>query len=383
MDNNNLLLGVDELTLVILPEQNMEILVWEEYAQTIIYNFLAVTELETVLDNFLQESDVKKLSGYDKNYNLGITDYYFNIAYNTCNPSMGVCIKFSAKAWAIFQAQYQKKFDIQLLFPEFFKIIASNTADLVRLSRIDLTADYFNYNLDLSELNKKISVGDILVQDDNGRTRIKNHEAYSKNNHVETIYIGSRKKNTNGFLRIYNKKTEQLENNGFRIDEALKNHSWIRFEAVFKGKYSQSIAETLLQSSMNSIQFTQYIAQLITQKYRFFSLVNESYTDFTKDLINIANDCTYDRLRSESPRDNALKQNIQHILHGSGLFPTFYKIEKLYGKESVSDFLNYLMLYYTTNAWMSTTMYKELRIWLKKHAYLKNVPLGYSIDKLE
>lgn len=377
------LLGVDEITLVILPLYGIEILKWEEYAENIILNFITSAEIETIFDSKLEESTIKRLSGYNLNYNLGITDYYFCIAYNTGNSNMGVCVKFSAKAWAIYQARYQKLYNKQLLLSSFLKKIDDNTEDEVRLSRIDLTADYINYGLDLNILNESISSNEIIVQDDSGQTRLKSYETYSRNDRVETIYLGSRKKNTNGFLRVYDKWAEQTQNNGFRMEEALKYREWIRFEAVFKGKYAHIIAQMLINNTMTSYEFTKYIAKIITQKYRFLNTKTGEYADFTKDLLELAKGCGCDRLRSESPRDNALRQNIAHILHGSGLFPTVYKIEHLYGKKAIEDFIDFLRMYYCKETWLSRTMYKELNIWLKKHSDLKNVPLGHNFDQVE
>lgn len=292
-------------------------------------------------------------------------------------------MKFSAKAWAIYQARYQKLYNKQLLLSSFLKKIDDNTEDEVRLSRIDLTADYINYGLDLNILNESISSNEIIVQDDSGQTRLKSYETYSRNDRVETIYLGSRKKNTNGFLRVYDKWAEQTQNNGFRMEEALKYREWIRFEAVFKGKYAHIIAQMLINNTMTSYEFTKYIAKIITQKYRFLNTKTGEYADFTKDLLELAKGCGCDRLRSESPRDNALRQNIAHILHGSGLFPTVYKIEHLYGKKAIEDFIDFLRMYYCKETWLSRTMYKELNIWLKKHSDLKNVPLGHNFDQVE
>lgn len=378
--NKNLLLGIDEITLVILPVYKMDISVWEEYAEAIILNFIQLSEIEIILNSTLEISDTKKLSGYNINYNLGIQDYYFCIAYNSGNPEMGVCIKFSAKAWAIYQSKYNSFYNKRFLLPDFLKKLNDNMVDQVRLSRIDLTADFINYGLDLNVLNERMNLNEILVQDDSYKSRIKNFESYSKNDSVETIYIGSRKKNSNGFLRIYNKLIEQIRNNGFRLKEALQYDEWIRFEAVFKGKYAHSISETLIKEPMNDIEFTQYISKIITQKYRFFDIQTDDYTFFTKELLVLSDKCTYDRLRIESPRDNALSQNINHILHGSGLFPTFYKIQKLYGNEAVENFISFLRLYYHQELWLSTTMSKELNIWLKKHADLKEIPFKYNCD---
>ena len=48
---------------------------------------------------------------------------------------------------------------------------------------------------------------------------------------TETFYIGSRKENSQLLLRVYNKKAEQINTNGFRLNEALECENWLRLEA--------------------------------------------------------------------------------------------------------------------------------------------------------
>lgn len=57
---------------------------------------------------------------------------------------MGVCIKFSASTWAIYQESYKKKYGEDMNIVIFLRK-AKSTLYSLRLSRIDFTADYFNY----------------------------------------------------------------------------------------------------------------------------------------------------------------------------------------------------------------------------------------------
>ncbi|EKC59164.1 replication initiation factor family protein, partial [human gut metagenome] len=66
-----------------------------------------------------------------------------------------------------------------------------------------------------------------------------------KNLVTESIYIGSRAENAQSLLRVYDKKSEQISNNGFRLDEALQCDSWVRFEASYRGNYAHQITEQL------------------------------------------------------------------------------------------------------------------------------------------
>lgn len=150
---------------------------------------------------------------------------------------------------------------------------------------------------------------------------------------------------------------------------------WIRFEAVYKGAYAHLISDTLLNIEMDEREFKCYIAQIVAQKYRFFNKENEDYTEYTADLLNVAEGKEYPKLYCESTRDNALNRNIEHLRKGSGLFPTMYKVQQLYGNDGLNRFWKYLFRYYKKQAWVGNGTLKELDLWLKKHEELKKIPL--------
>lgn len=375
MNEKKLKLGIDEFTITIFPQKNTIITKWINTASSIIEHFSNATKIESILNGKLEEMNHNKLQGYTKAYNLGSKDFYFCIAYNENHPDMGVCVRFSAKAWALYQASYRLKHADSILLPDFLKQITFNSNYVIRLTRIDLTADYFNYPLNLSILYNQIVNKDILIQNSSGRCTVKNISFFGKNEKVEIIYIGSRTSNSKGFLRIYDKRKEQLSTNGFRIKEAIECESWIRFEAVFKGKYAHVISEYMTNNSMNQNDLVSLIAQLITEKYRLYECKTNDYMMCTKELLAISNGSKNGLLRCESPRDTSLTQNISHIRCGSGLYPTLFKIENLYGNEKVTSFISYLFTEYKSGSWKSKSMIKELNLWLEKHNDLKNITL--------
>ena len=371
----NLQINIDEFTFIIFHKEKILLRTWEECAKTIIYEFVENSNIDVVFDGKVKEKIGGNLQGYTRTYDLGLKDYYFAIAYNEYIPDMGVCIKFSAKAWSIYQARYQRIFNKMINMSEFMHMVSDPIKESVRISRVDMTADYFNYDIDLNELYDALSKDKITVRDHQDRKRVKNLSFIGKQENIETIYIGSKSTNTRSFLRIYDKRKEQLTNNGFRIEEANKCRSWIRFEAVYKGSYAHSISETILSECMDAVSFNKFIAHIILQKYRFAD-VNGKYTRYTTDLLAVADGKIFPSLVCVSPRDNALRQSIQHILCGSGLFPTIYKIEKIYGEDAKQEFALFLYQNYEAMFWMSNGMKRELDIWLQKHEDLKNTKLS-------
>ena len=166
MTNNfpSLLLGIDEFTITILTDQKHLKTNWSATAEKWISEFLKQSDIEKIMNSHVEEMAYSKPQGYTKAYNLGLTDYYIAFAYHESNPDMGVCIRFSAKSWAIYQHLYTKHNKRKILFSEFFNKIAINIDATVRLTRIDLTADFYNYGVNLSDLYDNIKESSILIQ---------------------------------------------------------------------------------------------------------------------------------------------------------------------------------------------------------------------------
>lgn len=373
--NKKMLIGIDEFTFIILLKHKCSALEWISIAEHIIMDFLKKTQLETVLQGSLQLVTTGKLQGYTTVYDLGVKDFYIALGYNPAHPRMGVCIRFSAKAWLLYRINFREIYAEDISLPVFMKRVKHGSENQIRLSRIDMTIDYFNYAIDLNEMYETLRDKNLVVCDDQGRSLIRTINFYGKNQKIETIYLGSKNENSKGFMRIYNKKMEQIQHNGYRKQEAMACQEWIRFEAVYKGAYAHLISDTLLNIEMDEREFKCYIAQIVAQKYRFFYKENEDYTEYTADLLNVAEGKEYPKLYCESTRDNALNRNIEHLRKGSGLFPTMYKVQQLYGNDGLNRFWKYLFRYYKKQAWVGNGTLKELDLWLKKHEELKKIPL--------
>ncbi len=371
----NVILGIDEFTIIFMPKEKYGIDEWDKKARVIVDDFFQLSQIEAVFDGKKSRMTEKLPAGYTEGYDVGLKDFYFAVAYNRVMPDMCVCVRFSAKAWSVYQARYAVIFGKRILLSQFLRMVSGNPNVETRLSKIDFTADYFDFGIDLDNLYQGLKSEKVIVQSQDGFQRIKTIQCVEKDRHVETVYIGSRKGNARSFLRIYNKRDEQIQTHGFRIDEALDCEEWIRFETVFRGQYAHQITQILLKDDMDEEKFTRFIAFCIASKYRLCDTRFGEFLECTDKLLELIKTADFVNLRSESPRDNSLSQNIRHLEHGSGFFPTLYKIEKLYGEEAVEDFFKYLFTQYKKGFWLSSSMYNELKIWLKKHSGLRLVSL--------
>lgn len=224
------------------------------------------TEAERIAEKFISKSKIKDLFGSLEQTNTGLVagythgltftnrPWYLMICWNEYYPKMGVCIRFSAHAYAAYRQAFLAKYQTNINIASFVQMIRDDLDYSIKFSRIDLTADYKNYpnpfnNLDYLHPNviySSLTDGLFVIVNHDGKKTIKSYSAYDRDGAYETFYVGSKKGKTNGFLRCYDKRNEQIETHGFRFDEAISCDSWVRFEAVFRGTYARQISEQLL-----------------------------------------------------------------------------------------------------------------------------------------
>ena len=92
-----------------------------------------------------------------------------------------------------------------------------------------------------------------------------------------------------------------------------------------------AITEQLLNNVHSDMELQELIAKHITDKYRFYDSHTDDVTDFTNDLLDIAENSTVDALSRPSNRDNSLRQSIKYLKKNSGLFTVLYKVFSIWG----------------------------------------------------
>ncbi|MFD1430220.1 replication initiation factor domain-containing protein [Lacticaseibacillus mingshuiensis] len=337
-----LLIGIDEFTMVLTVDKSQldDIRDWSPVAINVINRFSQMTELETV---FGQETPLtgKIPQGYTIGYQYGDNPFYFAIAYHPENVQMGIVVKFSAYAWARYCHEWARLHQSPMTIKQFCLLMVTDDFQS-RLSRIDFTADFQNYNFTVDDLYRHLTDGSWIIQNADGKKNPSGLSAHEVNKIVETFYVGSKKGNTRLFMRVYDKRREQMEQPSFRYEEALAVESWVRLEAVFKGKYAHQITDSIrdeLGSDEQSMKA--FIASKLLEKYRFVDVETEEYADLTVALLNVvdAGEHDFSRLRLESPRDSELIRSIQYLMFNSGLFTTMFKCDAIWGNNSGIELL--------------------------------------------
>ena len=355
-------LSIDEATIIVRPdsEQLTSMTSWKDEAEQIIlsiYHKLFYCEnLGTLI------SEKTHPAGYQTSYSIEKIPYFLRLAYHEAFPTMGIIIKFSASALDYYRQNYKKRRNQEIDIPEILQILEHENWD-VHLSRIDFVADYLNYNFNVNDLYQKVKNKDITIRNQNKIRQNFNLEALEKNSIVSTFYIGSRRKNVSTFLRIYDKKTEQFEKNGSKLHIAKDLDSWIRFEVVFKKDYARQISE-IMKKINSKKKLNELIANKILEKFCFIDGSTHELTNFSHDLLKLENN--FPSLISRNSRNNSLSASIMYHLKKSGLLPLFFKIQNIWGKEALTQFLvtlvDYFEAYYSPN--------RDAITWLNKHGFL-------------
>lgn len=349
-------LGVDELTAVLSVDKGLIICLedWEIKAESVIKEFSQLANLEGIF-GAQKELECTPPQGYTTAYQYGDNPFYFAVAYHPLCPKMGVIVKFSAYSWAVYCQKGKTN------IKRFLDSIQSKLYS-TRLSRVDFTVDYQNWDISVNDIYHSLNKKELEVRNHKGEVNHSGISAYEINDKASTFYVGSKKTGTRLFLRVYDKKVEQIEQKGFRFKEALDTESWVRFEAVFKGKYAHQLTKIIKETKEEKL--AALIANKVTEKYRFYDIENEDYTEFTNALLKMQKpEDSFPCLRLESPRDNELTNSLNHLINGSGLFSVLYKFDAIWGDESSMALLKYLHIIYKDDYAPND----DVQLWLKNH----------------
>ncbi|MCY7173167.1 replication initiation factor domain-containing protein [Streptococcus gallolyticus subsp. gallolyticus] len=353
--------GVDELTIVIQP--NEETIGecpnhWNQIATELSEIIAEKLSLPSLFGEMVREQISPQ--GYTTSYSFENMPYFLRIAFHEGYLKMGIIIKFSASALSLYKQAYENSFKEPIGVYEILKKLDEPYWNM-HLSRIDFCADYLNFPLSVNDIYNNLKSKKFEIINYKGNRNHKKMSAIEIDAEAKTVTIGSRKKGSNSFLKIYDKLTEQLENNGRYAQIAQQFQSWTRFEVTFRGQYAKQLTKLILSlSSRDMLQ--QFIANKILEKYCLIDAETGQLTEYSEALIDFST-CA-PPLVVVSPRNNQLMQSIHYILKGSGFFPMLEKVKKTWGIYAVSILLKRLLFEYEHNYIPN----EDVAHWVKKNA---------------
>lgn len=335
---------------------------WPDEAEELIAIISTKANFVGVFGKPMEEKNAPQ--GYTTAYTFGEHCFYFSTAYNENQPQMGVIIKFSAQA-----LDYYCETTGQQVY-EFLQRV-DDPAYTLRLSRVDITADYIDEGLCVTDIyqsliDRKVGIFQEHISPKTGEVFYRHYEiqisGFVRGSEVPTIYLGSVQSKAQ--LRIYDKKREQLERKGSKLDKARRCKDWVRFEGIFKSTFAHQLTDELM-NIQNNDEFINLLACTLVQKFRFMYMtcgVAEYETEYTQMLL----DCISNNgfvLRSPSSRNYDLANSICYMLGGSGVISTLYKVAQIWGNDGLSglsNLINKCLADYEPN--------DDCRYWLKRNA---------------
>lgn len=339
-------LGVDEITVVLqMPKSFKDLLAktgWADLAEKMIHVFERMADFKKIFGD--RDVEPKAPKGYTKAYHYGEHPFYLAVGYHQYYIEMGVIVKFSAQA-----LDYYCEISGLKVY-EFLKKIRHKDYE-IRLSRIDLTADYIDEGLDTTEIYQSLMDGKVALFREytckkTGEPKFQkqqmSYEGILKTKEVPTVYVGSPKSNSR--LRIYDKKLEQIQRKGTKYEKALGCSDWIRFEGIFRNEYSHQLTEELMKISDDN-EFADLIASTMANKYRFM-IVDQGVADCPTEYTQILIDCISNRdfkLKCPSSKNYDLVRSIRYIFTGSGIMSTLYKVKTIWDINAVVELMEYLL----------------------------------------
>ena len=334
--------SIDEVTFVIKPTEDTigdYPSHWYQIATELVGTVIDKLSLDNLFGEVINVSTPP--AGYTNAVSFKDLPHYFSIAFHETNFVMGIVIKFSASALAYYRDTFKEYFGESIDVHGMSKLLDEPYWEL-RISRIDLAIDYFNFDMSVDELYRGIKDSSIILKNHRGIKNTSKIVATEVDNVVNTIYFGSKKKNSNALLRVYNKKQEQLDKRGRFLHLLTLCDSWVRFEASYRGNFSNQILKQLLTVN-NEDELGELVANKVIDKYSFYDLMS----------------------------------TISHMMKGSGFFPLLKKVERIWGIESRNKFIIRLIQEYERHY----NPNQDVDLWLNKFATeLSKIPFDSFLE---
>ncbi|MEQ7172860.1 hypothetical protein [Enterococcus innesii] len=115
---------------------------------------------------------------------------------------------------------------------------------------------------------------------------------------------------------------------------------WVRLEAEFVGQYAHDLTEKIKECT-SDVELKNLLLSSILDKYMFFHTKSNKPHKITRLMLELLDEQNF-HFSTPSPRNNLLQQSIDHLIKGSGLFPTLFKMDRTWGDGTSAEFLNYL-----------------------------------------
>ncbi|WP_240470685.1 hypothetical protein [Atopococcus tabaci] len=119
---------------------------------------------------------------------------------------------------------------------------------------------------------------------------------------------------------------------------------WIRVEAEFSGDYAHQLTDAIKKCSTDE-QLKNVIISALLDRYMLFYVNSNRPHKITRLMLELLDEKDF-HFESPSPRNNLLQQSIDHLIKGSGLLPTLWKVQQIWGGNTAKELIDYLYKQY-------------------------------------
>lgn len=308
-------------------------------------------------------------------YKEAITFYQnqVKLMWSDNKREQGILLYFSGtgfKAWQSLAELQGYEADLTTLM----KFMIKNHARW--FTRVDDAIDIINSNLTVDSLYQLIDSKEVLILDAMNRKLSADHQKFYGAKKVITGFtVGARPSDC--FLRVYDKKIEQSDENDPYYDLAQQCKSWIRIEAEFKHDKARAVLDDLkpFVEKADSKSIQQKLMGYVVDQWKFTD-PDKKPIQLWERLTKLANGNGIIPPLTPAITDR-LVQLLKWFLDG-GPAGVFYRVSELFGKIGRADFLvfmfNYVLHANTENHYkVPKNMGSDLELILKQHPDIKTI----------
>lgn len=299
--------------------------------------------------------------------------------------SQGILLYFTAtgyRAWKSLSQLHGYSFDLLSLI----NFMLENEAKW--FTRFDDAIDVFDSDLTVEDLYRQIDSGEVLVLDRlSRRLKTKYQKFYGIDRKITGFTIGAR--SSDCFLRVYDKKIEQSNENSAYLDLAKSCKSWIRFEFEAKHDKAKAILNDLALFAManDKAGLQQQLVGYLVNQWKLTDK-NKELIPLWQQLITLADG--KGAIPSLEPKlTDRLVQELKWFLTG-GAAGVFYRIANLFGDTGKVDFWLYMLEYISKpntvgHYAIPKNINSDLELIRKQHPNIENIKfyLESAIEEIE
>lgn len=115
---------------------------------------------------------------------------------------------------------------------------------------------------------------------------------------------------------------------------------WTRVEAEFSGEYAHQLTDAIKECDTDG-QLKNVIVSSLIDRYMLFYVNSNRPHKMTRLMLELLDDKEF-HFESPSPRNNLLEQSIDHLIKGSGLLPSLWKAQQIWGDNTSRELMDYL-----------------------------------------